>query len=113
MKLIDQITDCFQQPDFLLKKTVKMYLISYVIKELSRVNKFSCQNVKDEFQMEDLKKVQLGEFSTNIESINVAIGKITKILRGFKKKNHGQKLLIPEMLKLANKFWLCLQPRLQ
>lgn len=86
MKLIDQITNCFQQPDFLLKQTGKMYLISYVIKELSRVNKFSCQNVKDEFQMEDLKKVQLGEFSTNIESRNVATGKKTKILHGFKKK---------------------------
>ena len=109
MKLIDQITNCFQQPDFLLKKTGKMYLISYVIKELSRVNKFNCQNVKDEFQMEDLKKVQLGEFSTNIESRNVAIGKKTKILHGFKKKIMARNF---QKLKLANKFWLCLQPRL-
>ena len=60
MKLIDQITNCFQQPDFLVKKTAKMYLISYVIKELSRVNKFSCRNVKDRFPIGRLRKSTTG-----------------------------------------------------
>ena len=37
-----------------------------------------------DFQMEDLK-VQMGEFSIEVDSKNVAIGKVIKILSDFKK----------------------------
>lgn len=46
------------------------------------------------------QKVQLGQFSAILDSNVVSIGKIVKIV-SILEKNHDQKLLMPEVLKLA------------
>lgn len=52
-----------------------------------------------DFKWED-QKVQLGQFSTILDSNVVSIGKIVKIV-SILEKNHDQKLLMPKVLKLA------------
>ena len=45
-------------------------------------------------------KIQLGQFSTMVDSNEVSIGKVIQIFSDFG-KNNGQKLLIPEVLNLV------------
>ena len=51
-----------------------------------------------DFKLRDLK-VQLGQFSITVD-LNASIRKIIEI-PSYLRKNHGQKLLIPKVFKLA------------
>lgn len=52
------------------------------------------------FKLGDLK-VRLGQFSTRVDSRNVSVGKIIKILGGLGKKSQNQTLLISGMFNLS------------